>query len=57
MRLAQRLRLAALDFWLRLVRPRTPTREEVARQHFSTHPGGKGLRFTGRLREALRRTS
>ena len=54
MRLAQRLSNAVVHLLLRLGRPRPPGAEEVRRQDFSTHPGGKALRFTERLRDAFR---
>ena len=54
MRLAQRLSNAVVHLLLRLGRPRPPSAEEVRRQDFSTHPGGKALRFTERIRDAFR---
>jgi hypothetical protein len=55
MTLPRRIRAAALDFLLRVSPGRKISPEELARADFSTHPGGKGLRFTNRLREAFRR--
>ncbi|MHC4715512.1 MAG: hypothetical protein ACYS5V_00945 [Planctomycetota bacterium] len=50
-------RLAALIACLLLrTAPRTGNEGDAARREgFSTHPGGKGLRFTERLRSAFRR--
>ena len=49
-------RLAALIACLLLrTAPRAADKRDVARRGFSTHPGGKGLRFTERLRSAFRR--
>lgn len=55
MRLPARCRAAAMDLFLRLARPRPIDADDLARADFSTHPGGKGLRFTERLRALLRR--
>ena len=55
MELPRRIRAAALDFLLRVRPGRKISPDELARADFSTHPGGRGLRFTRRLREALRR--
>ena len=55
MRPPRRLTAALLDLWLRFAPPRPPRPEELARADFSTQPGGKGLRFTGRLRDAFRK--
>jgi hypothetical protein len=51
----RRLAAAVLEFLLRVAPPRRPSRQDLQGAEFSTHPGGKGLRFTRRLREALRR--
>jgi len=49
-------RLAALIAWTLLrTAPRPAGEREIARHEFSTHPGGKGLRFTERLRDAFRK--
>jgi len=49
-------RLAAMIAALRLrAAPRPASEREVERHEFSTHPGGKGLRFTERLRDAFRK--
>lgn len=56
MGLGGRIRLGLLAMLLRLWRPRRPGNEDQCRQDFSTHPGGKGLRFTERLRNRLRRS-
>ncbi len=55
MRFARRLAAAVLDLFLRAAPPRPVRGEDLARADFSTHPGGKGLRFTERLRNAFRR--
>ncbi len=54
MELSQRIRAVVFGFVMRLRPPRPPTPDELERQRFSTHPGGKGLRFTERLRDAFR---
>ena len=55
MRLAHRIRDAVLEFLLRVSPPREISADELAAADFSTHPGGKGLRFTERLRQAFLR--
>ena len=50
----RRISTAVAGIWLRLARPRKLQPEEIARQDFSTHPGGKGLRISERLRDRLR---
>jgi len=55
MGLSQRLKAAAAAFILRLLPPRPISADDLAGADFSTHPGGKGLRLTDRLREALLR--
>ena len=55
MRLPPRLAAAILNFLMRVAPSRPISREELARADFSTHPGGKGLRFGERLRDRLRR--
>jgi len=54
MRLTRRLAAACVDLVLRVGRGRPVGPDEAARADFSTHPGGKGLRFTERLRSRLR---
>ena len=56
MRLPRRIAaaLAGLWLWLRAAKPRPASDEKIARAEFSTHPGGKGLRFTERVRDAFR---
>jgi hypothetical protein len=53
--LAVRCLAAVFDFILRLSPPRAISAEDLQRADFRTHPGGKGLRFTKRLREVFRR--
>ena len=55
MRLPRRLTAAVLDLVVRLAPSRPIDADDLARADFSTHPGGKGLRFTERLRAAFRR--
>ena len=55
MRLPTRLIAAVMDFFLRVAPPRPITGDDLAREEWSTHPGGKGLRFNERLRDAFRR--
>jgi len=52
--LASRFLAAAVDLLLRLWPPRPISADELNRAEFSTHPGGKGLRFTRRLRGLFR---
>lgn len=54
MRLPRRLVAAVMDFWLRVVPARPVSGTDLVRADFSTHPGGKGLRFNERLRNAFR---
>ncbi len=56
MRLPRRIATAFADLWLRAAKPRPLSDEKIARAEFSTHPGGKGLRFTERVRDAFRRS-
>jgi hypothetical protein len=55
MRLSRRLLAAVMDFFLRVAPPRPITGADLGRADFSTHPGGRGLRFNQRLRDAFRR--
>ena len=55
MRLPRQLTAALVDFVLRIAPPRPISNDDLARHDWSTHPGGKGLRFNERLRDALRR--
>ena len=55
MRLHRRLAAVFIHVFLRAAAPRPPNEEDVARAEFSTHPGGKALRFSERLRRAFRR--
>ena len=54
MALLRRIRAAAFDFVVRVAPSRKITADDLVRSDSSTHPGGKGLRFTERLRERLR---
>jgi hypothetical protein len=54
MPLRRRVKAAVLDVLLRVSGPRPIRPPDLARADFSTHPGGKGLRFTRRLRNRLR---
>ena len=56
MRLLRRIRAAIAGVLLRAARPRPIRGEDLARADFSTQPGGKGLRFNERVRNAFRRT-
>lgn len=55
MRLLRRLAGAILAMLIRLGPARPAEGDRADRDGFSTHPGGKGLRFTNRLRDAFRR--
>lgn len=55
MRWRRRIATGVATLWLRAVRPKRMSRKRVAREEFSTHPGGKGLRMNERLRDRLRR--
>jgi len=54
MRLPRRIAAAVFDFVLRVAPSKPIGADDLARADFSTHPGGKGLRFTERLRAAFR---
>lgn len=56
MRLLRRLRAAIAGLFLRTARPRPIDGDDLAQADFSTQPGGKGLRFNERVRNAFRRT-
>ena len=56
MRLSQRLAGVAFEFLMRIAPTRPINRQDLARADFSTHPGGKGLRFSERVRDAFRKT-
>ena len=53
MDLLRRIRAAAVDFVVRVAPSRKITADDRVRDH-RTRPGGKGLRFTERLRDRLR---
>ncbi len=55
MRPSRRIKAAIFDFVLRVWPARRPSPEDYARADFSTRPGGDGLRFNQRLRDAFRR--
>ena len=55
MPLPRKVAAAVAAMLLRLLPARPITQDDLARADFSTHPGGKALRFTERLRAALRR--
>ncbi|MDY7009578.1 MAG: hypothetical protein SVV80_02350 [Planctomycetota bacterium] len=56
MGLARRIKAAVFDFVTRVAPSRHIAPDDLADADYSTHPGGKGLRFTKRLRETFRRS-
>ena len=56
MRLPRRLTAVLFALYTSLAPRRPVTGEDLRRADMSAHPGGKGLRFTERLRDRLRRT-
>ena len=54
MGLVRRIKSAVFEFVVRMAPARPVRPGEGARADFSTHPGGKGMRFTKRLRDRFR---
>ena len=54
MALIRRIKAAAFAFVMRMAPRRPVGPQELARADHSAHPGGKGLRFTERVRNAFR---
>ena len=55
MRLPRRVKAVLFDFITRVAPTRPVGADDAARRDFSSHPGGKGLRFSERLRDAFRK--
>lgn len=55
MKLTERIKAAVFDFVTRIAPTRPISHTDLADTDYSTNPGHKGLRFTNRLRDALRK--
>ena len=56
MGLTGRIKAAVFDLITRVAPSRPIAPDDLADADFSTHPGGKALRFTERLRDSFRKT-
>ena len=56
MRLPRRIHAAIAGLFLRTARPRPIDGEDLARADLPTQPGGKGLRFNERVRNAFHKS-
>ena len=56
MKFTGRIKAAVFDFMMRVAPTKPISHADLADADFSTNPGGKALRFTNRLRNALRHT-
>ncbi len=54
--LIRRIKAAVFDFVAHLAPTRPISPGDLADADYSTHPGGKALRFTDRLRDSFRKT-